>query len=139
MSDYQYQTIQVDRRPMAVGGPSARGQAVGAGVELLHQLSISLGNMALSWRVKRELENLQPRIDAQMPETGGVLVCVGLQEWARPDPTGHKARTFLSIHVAGSGPDMPTVLQRYRDQPRIVQGPPRGWVRVDQFVWVTRK
>ena len=139
MSKYKYQTVQVSPRAMAVGGPSARGQAVGAGVELFHQGVIALGGWLLSNRIDRELKDLQPEIDKVMPDKGGVLVCVGLQEWEIPDATGTKAQMFLSIHVAGSGPDMRSVLMRYLEQPRLVQGTPSGWVRVDKYVWVTSK
>ena len=139
MGDYSYQTLQIDNRVPPTGGPSARGQGVGAGVKLLHKASVALNQLAVSVRVNRELQRLSPEIDRLMPRSGGVLVCVGTQEWERPDPTGSRAQMFMELHIAGAGADPGTVLRAYQAQPRLVQGPPQGWRRRDVFIWVTRR
>ena len=138
MADLKYQTVQVENRPIVAGGPSPRGAAVGGGVKLLHKASIALNGWALSWRVNEELKKLSPQIQKLMPTgSGGVLVCVGVQEWATPDPTGNRAQTFLSLHIVGSGLTPDPILQRYIQQPRLVKGAASGWRRKDIFIWIT--
>ena len=137
MPNFVYQTLQVETRMPLEGGPSAGGQALGAGVKLLHHASKALNGWAVSWRVTREIESRRAEITREMPPGGGVLVCVGTQEWDIPDPTGTRAQTFLSLHVIGGGTNPTGLLQSYLMQPHLVQGPAKGWRRRDAFVWVT--
>lgn len=139
MSEFAYQTIQVQLRAPMQAGPTTRGQAVGAGVKLLHKSMVALNRMSVSWRVNRELEKLAPQIRRAMPPIcpSGVLVVVGIQEWAAPDATGTRAQTFLSIHIGGAGADPNVVLRLYLAQSRMVQGAARGWRRRDEYLWVT--
>lgn len=134
-----YQTLQIDDRLPLSGGPSSKGQAIGAGVKLLHKCAVALNDWSISYRVNQELKKISSTIMEKMPRGGGVLVCVGLQEWEYPDPTGTRAKMFLSIHIAGSGNDPVFILNRYLSQPQIVQGAPKGWRRRDLFIWVTIK
>lgn len=148
MSDLRYQTLQVPRGFSAPGGPSARGNAVGAGVKLLHKAMKALNGWAVSWRVNKELEEKRPQIEAaigrveerlqQSRPDAGVLVVVGLQEWAIPDPTGTRAQSFLSLHLAGSGIQPDKVLRDYVSRPQLVQGAAKGWRRKEVFIWATR-
>jgi hypothetical protein len=139
MADFMYQTLQVDNEEIPAYGPSACGLAVGGGVKLFAAFSVALNGWAVSHRVNQELDRLAPEIQRQMPRNGGVLVCVGIQEWDTPDPTGFRAQTFLSLHIAGSGQTPETVVQQYVRQPRMVQGAPKGFRRRDVFVWVRPK
>lgn len=140
-----FQTIQPTRAPTP-NAPSADG--VGAGVKLLHKASKALNGWAVEWRVNQEIDKLRPRIEAAIAEVdkrfhqtrpdAGALLVVGIQEWERPDPTGTRAQTFLSLGIAGSGTSAPEVMRRYRSQPQLVAGAPAGWRRREQFIWVTR-
>jgi len=147
-SRFMYQTIQLPGRYNGAFGPSARGDAVGAGVKLLHKASIALNRWSVSYRVNKELEALALEIEKEMSsyeeqhpsaavETG-VLVVVGIQEWAIPDPTGTRAQMFLSIHVGGAGCDPVAVMKDYVSTPRLVPGAAKGWRRCDEYIWVTR-
>jgi hypothetical protein len=138
MPDFQYQTLQVENRAPFRGGPSASGLAFAAGVKLLHKASKALNEWAVSWRVNREIEAREAEIKRQMPPGGGVLICVGMQEWDTPDPTGSRAQSFLSLHIVGGGRDPVTLLRRYQMQPQLVLGAPKDWRRRDVFVWVTQ-
>ena len=147
-SNLRYQTIQLDNRLPVSGGPSAEGLALGAGVKLLHKTMKALNGWSVSWRVNREVEKLAPRIEAaidgveqrhrQSRSDAGVLVVVGTQEWATPDPTGTRAQMFLELHLGGAGTNAATVLREYRSRPKLLQGPAQGWRRKDSYVWVTR-
>ncbi len=139
MSEFYYQIVPSKPENTFKGGPSVGGQAVGAGIKLLHKALTALNGFSVAWRTERELEKLSSEINAQMPAKGGVLVCVGIEEWKYPDPTGFKAKGFLSIHIAGVGSDREKVLKDYLSTPVIVQGPSKGWVRKNCFIWVTRK
>jgi len=142
---YSYQTLRVQNRSISAGGSSGGGLA--AGVELLQKLSIALNGMAVSWRVNRELQSMNPRLESErqafarqigvpVPRVG-VLVVVGLMEWRHSDPDGNRAQSFLSIHSAGAGTDAATVLRQYLSTSRLLQAPPDGWSRRDEYVWVT--
>jgi hypothetical protein len=138
MAEFFYQTLQVENRLPQSGGPSTGGQAVAAGVKLLHKASKAMNEWAVSWRVNREIEARAAEINRVMPPNGGVLLCVGTQEWEQPDFTGSRAQSFLSLHVVGGGSDPVALLNRYLSQPQLVQGAPKGWRRRDAYVWVTR-
>lgn len=130
-------------------GPSLRGQALGSAVKLFHDVAIASNNAALSYRIKAELGKLEKTILSQMGVAEqnrqqsignlGVLVVVGIQEWEFADPTGTKARTFLSMHTGGVGTNFKEVLESYIRTPSIVQGVPRGWLRKEMYLWVTRE
>lgn len=137
MSALQYQTIQVENRAPVQHGPSAGGQAVAAGVKLLQKASKALNEWSVSWRVNREIEARQAEIRRLMPPDGGVLICVGTQEWDTPDVTGTRAQSFLSLHIIGGGREPLSLLRRYLMQPQLVQGAPTGWRRRDTYVWIT--
>ncbi|UCC74800.1 MAG: hypothetical protein JSV86_09705 [Gemmatimonadota bacterium] len=137
MPKYKFHTLQVNPKKPFVGGPSARGQTLGAGVEALHAAVSWLGGLGLAWRISQEFKRLEPQVQKAMPRDGGVLVCIGVKEWEHHDAAGAKARMFLNMHIAGAGKRPDQILDRYLKQPRIVQGAPRGWVRKDEFIWVT--
>jgi hypothetical protein len=137
MPQYKYQTLKVKSTMPFKGGPSTKGQAVGASVELLHKAVVGLGSLGLGWRINQEIEKLEPEIRKAMPRNGGVLICVGVKEWEHADPVGAKARMFLNMHVAGAGSRPDQVVKQYLARPRMVQAAPKGWVRVDEFIWVT--
>jgi hypothetical protein len=137
MPEFNYQTLQVEPRAPMTGGPSPRGVAAGAGVKLLHKASVALNNLAVSYRVNREIAERSEEIQRRMPPNGGVLLCAGIQEWARPDATGTRAQMFLSLHIAGAGADPHGVLHGYLMQPRWVHGAAPGWRRRDVFIWAT--
>jgi hypothetical protein len=138
MANYNYQTVQLVKTATPSRVPAnSKAQAVGGAVKLLHRASIALNSFALSKRVEDELKKLEPRIEKVLPEKGGVLVIIGVKEWAIPDATGTRARSYLSMHIAGAGSSPKTVLGRYRSMPQLVQGTAKGWRRVEEYVWVT--
>lgn len=135
--DLYYQMLSLDGSYL-LPDPTAVGQQVGAGVQLLQQGVLLLNNLGLSRRVNRELVARAKEIRASIPQGGGVLVCVGIQEWEHADPTGARAKEFLTLVIAGSGYDPTAVLRGYVMAPHLRQGAPRGWVRRDVYLWVTK-
>lgn len=146
--ELQYRTLQVRNKALHKGGTSVRGKAIGSAVELLHSVSFTLNRWAVGHRIKSELRRMDGDIrkaianyEAAQRQSNpqiGVLVVAGVQEWERPDPTGSKAQTFLSIHIGGIGTNYTEVVRKYRNTPKMVQGAPDGWVRKDAYIWVTR-
>jgi hypothetical protein len=144
----QYQTIQVQNRVPMRGGPSTRGAAVGAGIKLLQKASKALNGFAVSYRVTREIDKLQPKIlnlmsafearEEQSVPGLGVLVVVGIQSGDPAKFVADPGKMFLSIHIGGVGTDFRQTVKKYIRRPKIVAGPSRDWVREDHFVWVTR-
>lgn len=138
MSNFVYQTVQVEGSAPFRGGPTVRETGWAAGAKLLQKSIVAINGWAITARINSEIQSRAKQIEAQMPPGGGVLLCVGLQEWERPDPTGAKARSFLSLHIVGGGQDPKALLQAYFKTPRLEAGAPTGWRRRDEFVWVTR-
>lgn len=144
MSKFLYRTVKIDMRALQAkwsrrAGPSAKGSGVGAGVQLLQKGLIKLGELGLAHRTKRELEKLEPDIEKAMPKTGGVLVRVTTKQWKHPDPTGARAKGFMGASIAVTGPTPQAAIRKWYSRPRFLQGAPEGWVKSDQFLWVTRK
>jgi len=143
---YTYQAVPVNYKALTKGVPSTRGQAVAAGVKLFQKSSIALNRYAVSRRIEKEIDKIHPQIEEAMstyenkirqnrPDTG-VLVVVGISEFQ--DPTGARLQSFLGIHIGGAGSDYASVLKRYQNTPRLVQGAAKGSRRIDKYFWVTR-
>ena len=149
MGKYKYQTIQVrpTRIPGSGSGPSTRGRAVGAAVELVDMVFDNLNQRAVQYRVNQELENLEPEIEERIRTSTdgadpgfGVLVHVGIQEWATPDFTGTRAQMFSFIHIAGAGINPRKVYQdEVVNKKRWEPGVPDGWRLKNLFIWVTKE
>ncbi len=144
MAGLQYRTVKVNMRALRAkwsgkAGPSAKGSGVGAAAELLQKAVIQLGEFSLGYRIKKELEKLEPDIERAMPKTGGVLVRVTVKQWKQQDPTGAKAKAFMGAGIATTGATPQAAFRKWYSQPRLLQNAPKGWVTSDQFVWVTRK
>lgn len=140
MSKFEYITIQpapVSRNPNRVD--QSRAKRAGSAVDLFHTASLKLNSYAVTRRVEHELKALEPEITKIMPPNGGVLVVVGIKEWAMADATGSRAQSFMSLHIGGTGASAKSVVADYINRPRMVQGAPRGWRRVDSFVWIASK
>jgi len=118
-------------------GPSSAGVAIGAGVKLLQKAMIALNGWAVAHRTNAEIKNLETKIRQLMPKGGGVMLCVGIQEWEMPDPTGARAQSFLSLHIVDAGTSPATILKKYLHQARLTQGAAKGWKRKDVYLWVT--
>jgi hypothetical protein len=119
-------------------GPSNRANGVGAAVQLLPRMLGGLNNLALETRIEREISGMQGEILKAMPARGGVLLCVGLQEWKNEDFNGMRAQSFLSLGIAATGVTPEVALWQAQSQPSMVAGVPDGWRRVNRYIWVTR-
>ena len=148
MPTYRYQTLQVPLPQQTTAIPYTQRSTVGAAVRLLHMASKALSNWAVSSRVNKEIESRHAEIEAAMREyerkfpqhrgSVGVLLAIGLMEWAIPDATGFRAQRFNYLVLAGAGSDPRSVLTTYVDQSKLLPGVPRGWRPVTKYVWVTR-
>ena len=138
-----FQTIQVpqDIRAARLSRPETKNPAANegaiAGIRLLAKAAQALNGWAVAQRTNSELESLKPKIEAVMPRDGGVLICVGIQQWATPDPTGATAESFLFANVCGSGNDAAGTVQKYLSEPQLTQGAASGWKVNTIFLWAT--
>lgn len=109
--------------------------ALGEGVKWLLG---KIGDHGTELHVEDELRRLEPEIQSRKPKAGGVLVRVGLMEWAIFDFMGDRAQHFMDIAIVGTGMDANTVLNQYEQTPQLLANPPDGWRRRDTFMWVTK-
>jgi hypothetical protein len=144
----RYQTVQVEARGPMNTGPSPRGAALGARVQLLAKASRALNGWAVSFNANRQIEKLKPQIlslmsrhEAQARQTLpdlGVLLVVGIQ-FADPSKfAADPGQVLLGVHIGSVGTNFRFVLNQYIHQPKIVAGASKDWKRRDVFVWVTR-
>ena len=105
------------------------GQLLGAGIQ-------AIGDVGIQRRIRQELETAHALSITNILNRGeGVLVIIVLQEWERPDVNGMRARGLLSVLVEG-GPTQQEALDRWRNTPRLLQGPPRGWRVRTEYSWI---
>ena len=137
MSRFQYQTVQVSGNNIVhVGGPSSRGQNVGAVAEGLLAAVQGVQDWAVRRQANQAVESLRPSIN-EMLRTGsaGVLICVATE--SRERPGGAVERNFRTAFIAGSGRNPREALNEFLYGPRMWQTPPPGFTRRETFIWVT--
>jgi hypothetical protein len=111
------------------GAVAAAGVALGAGIQ-------RLGDYGIQRHIESELTTTHVEtIRAILARGQGVLVIINLQEWERPNDIGMRARTFLAMYLQG-GSTQADALQQWDSQPRLLQGPPKGWRIMTQHLWI---
>jgi len=146
--NYTYRTIQVQNRMPFRARPSARARAAKSAVELAPMVLNFIMEKGLNYRIKKELDLMNNEIhksfssyDERTKQSNsdvGVLAVAGIKEWVQPDFNGNRAKLFMGIHIAGVGKNAKQAIEEYRSKPGIVQRPPKGWRRIDHYIWVTR-
>lgn len=108
---------------------AAIGVALGSGIQWL-------GDIGIERKVKHELETtLLPAVQAILNRGDGVLVIVRLEEWIIPDFNGMRARSLLSVDVAG-GRTQEAALNEWRSTPKLLKGPAPGWQSFERYNWI---
>lgn len=132
----RYQTIQTSKG----NTPNTQGGNGGSVVKLAQKLVIGLNDYSVGYRIKRELKRMNEKIKKTLGTKSGVLVVAQIKEWELPDPTGNRAKAFLSMHIGGAGENFRIVLKRYLNGKRIVQGTGKGWrPSGNHYIWVTEE
>jgi hypothetical protein len=132
----KYQTIQ----PSKGYAPNTQGEIGGGIVKLAQKLVVGLNDFSVGFRIKRELKWMDEKIKKAFGNHYGVLVVAQTKEWAIPDPTGNRAKQFLSMHIGGAGDNFRIVLKRYLLKKRFVQGTGEGWrPSENHYIWVTKE
>jgi len=135
MSRFQYQTIQVSRdRVVHAGGPSHRGELVGAAAEMALMAMQALQDWAVRRQVDQAVRGLGPAISQMLRQDAGVLICVVVEEGRRGEAI---IRNFRAAFIAGSGQNSQEALNEFLYGPRLWQTPPPGFLRRESFIWVT--
>ncbi|MET4075055.1 hypothetical protein [Hymenobacter sp. UYCo722] len=132
MDKLQFQAMQ-----RATAAHTARQEGISALGEVVKWAIGKLGEHGTELQVENELKRLEPEIQRRRPKGGGVLVRIGLMEWAAPDFMGDRAQRFMDIAIVGTGMDAGTVLRQYEQMDHLLAGPPDGWRRRDSYMWVT--
>lgn len=95
-----------------------------------------LGNIAIERRIRKEVETTHAKyINTVFAKGQGVLLIICLQEWERPNDIGMRVRNFLSLYIQG-GVSQQQALHAWTSTPKLLQGPPKGWRVVTQYVWM---
>ncbi|MBI3681949.1 MAG: hypothetical protein HY235_16325 [Acidobacteria bacterium] len=104
--------------------------------QLLSGAIQSLGDIGTRREVQRRLQTTHAAAIQNILARGdGVLVIIAMQEWIIPDFNGNRARGLLSVYVEG-GPTQTAALASWRNTPKLLQGPPLGWRRYEQYAWI---
>lgn len=111
-----------------------------AAVEMLGQLLGSAIQALGDWGIQRQIEEKLSGDHAEniatWTEQGlGVLVIIRIQEWEREDFNGQRARMLLGISLQPSQSEA-EALRQWHGQPRLMQGPARGWRAFERYAWI---
>ena len=107
------------------------GMALGAGLQWL-------GDIGIRRNIENQLKTtFAKRIGEEFAQGNGVLVIIRMQEWARPDFNGMRARGLLGVYVEG-GKTQEEALEKWR-QPKLLQGPPEGWRDYEEYMWLEQE
>jgi hypothetical protein len=131
-----------DMRPIQVGGPSARGVAIGAGITIAF-----MGlNLILNWvndvvqarRVRAALDAMEAglaRTRTEHPSLGILLIFYYTQQEAPPESLIRPGAVFQHIEMA-TGRTRDEAEEQWQSKPAVRQGPgPQALIRT-QLVWI---
>jgi hypothetical protein len=136
MSRFQYQTIQVSGNDIVrAGAPSHHGEGLGAAADLALSATQALQDWAVRRQVNQAIDGLRPAVNQMLRSVVGVLICVAIEERARPG--GAIERNFRTAFIAGSGRNAREALNEFIYGPRLWQTPPSGFTRRESFIWIT--
>jgi hypothetical protein len=99
-------------------------------------LAQSLGDIGIRRQVEREVSTTYANSIQQLLSQGyGVLVIVRLEEWARQDFNGMRARRLVGVNIQ-AGVTYDAALAAWR-QPSFLQGATNGWrMMAEQYTWI---
>jgi hypothetical protein len=104
--------------------------------EMLGQLIQSLGDIGIRRNVQQKLADTHAKyIEQALARGEGILIIISMQEWAIPDFNGQRARSLLAVYVQ-SGRNEAEALSQWRGQPRLMQGPGKGWRTYEEYAWI---
>lgn len=132
MSDLLFQAMHASAEAHAV-----KHEATSAIGEIIKWSLSKIGDHMTELHIEDELRRLGPEIQSKIPKGGGVLVRVGLMEWAILDFMEDRAQHFMDIAIVGTGMDSNTAYNQYEKTDQLYANPPDGWRRRDTFMWVT--
>lgn len=102
----------------------------------LGRLAQSLGDIGIQRQVEREVSTTYASSIQQLRSQGyGVLVIVRLEEWARQDFNGMRARRLVGVNIQ-AGVTYDAALAAWR-QPSFLQGATNGWrMMAERYTWI---
>jgi hypothetical protein len=116
--------------------PVAPGKSPwGGGVKLAAAFLGWVSEQGFKANVEAKLNELKPKIDSSMPKVGGVLVVIGVQQWAQADTNGNYNRSVLDGYVGGTGATPKSTMDAFLSQARLETGVPKGFVRRNIYFW----
>lgn len=112
-------------------------QAAGAFFgQLLASAMQSLGEYGIQKQIQHDIDMRHAKYIGEMLSRGnGVLLIAAIEEAIIPDFNGNRARLFLTTYVQ-SGVNATNALETWRNQPKYLQGPSRGFNIVEQYAWI---
>lgn len=116
--------------------PVAPGKSPwGRGVQLAAAFLGWLNDQAVKSAIQAKVDSLNSQINAAMPQVGGVLVVIGVQQSVQPDNNGNYFRSVLDGYIGGSGRTPKATMDAYLAQDRLEAAPPAGFVRRNVYFW----
>ena len=106
-----------------------------AGAKLAAAFLGWLSDQGLKSSINAKLSDLSDQIASAMPQTGGVLIIIGIQQSAQPDINGNYVRSVLDGFVAGAAATPKAAMDAYFGQDNLEAGVPDGFVRRDVYLW----
>jgi hypothetical protein len=112
--------------------------AMAAAGVMLGEFAQWLGDIGISRRVDEEVQTKHAAaIEAALASGKGVLIIIRLQEWARPNELGMRARAFLGVYIE-TGYTRAEAMANW-DRPKLIKAPPEGWRDFENYVWIDPK
>ena len=123
---------------ISISTPNIKAQGVGSAADIFHSLARIINRSKVRWDIEDAIEDLMPKINELMPDSllDGVLVCVGIAEWERADLQQFKGHYLLDVYIVGAGKTPSEAIKK--QHPAWLRGAPKGWKRIDRYIWLTK-
>ncbi|RJE84019.1 hypothetical protein [Paracoccus onubensis] len=133
---YFYTTLHVSKG----GGVSAiRNKSKGSIAKLAQDIASVIGFMVNQWKIKQEMDRLEPEIDEYMSTDGGVLVQFSYAVPPLVSGNSHNPM-FQGASIAGYGCSEEQVIKKWESLQKLGTIRPyygEGWTWETSLVWVT--
>jgi hypothetical protein len=134
LKDLKYTVVVPRSRGFRKG--SGRGKRVGAVADGFSIVTNFFHDIGLQRNVDKKLEKMEPDIKKAMGNHTGILVVVQYQQWEADNPDFPRPE-LLSIIIGPAASNTPSAIRRWEQKCKLMQGPDKGKVVSDNYLWFT--